>query len=270
MALAPALALSESGLSGSMMSPATLRWASTASRAISRCMISVEPSKIRLIRMSRSICSAGTARSPRAASEAAVSKPRPPRIWTSSSEISQPISEPYSLASAASMRMSLRLSSAICEERSTTASRAKVVAAMKEIFAPTASWRATALPHCSRTPAHSRAIFSDHLPTPTHMAGSESRPVFSVVRAILRPAPSGPIRFAAGTRTWWKRVRPFSMPRSPMKALRCSTVMPGESASTTKAVMPPLCPSEAGTRAMTTSRSATTPLVVQSFTPSRT
>ena len=35
------------------MSPATSRCRSTASRAISRCMISVEPSKIRLMRMSR-------------------------------------------------------------------------------------------------------------------------------------------------------------------------------------------------------------------------
>ena len=81
-------------VSGSMRSPATDRWASTASRAISRCMISVEPSKIRLIRRSRSICSAGTARSPRAASESAVSKPRPPRICTSSSAIRQAVSEP--------------------------------------------------------------------------------------------------------------------------------------------------------------------------------
>jgi len=36
-------------------------------------MISDDPSKIRLMRMSRSICSAGTPRSPRAAMDAAVS-----------------------------------------------------------------------------------------------------------------------------------------------------------------------------------------------------
>ena len=48
-------------------------------------MISEEPSKMRLILESRSICSAGTPRSPRAASDSAVSKPRPPLIWTSSS-----------------------------------------------------------------------------------------------------------------------------------------------------------------------------------------
>ena len=43
--------------------------------------------------------------------------------------------------------------------------------------------------------------------------------------------------------------------------------MPGESASTTNALMPPWCPSDFGTRAITTSRSATTPLVVHSLVP---
>jgi hypothetical protein len=38
--------------------------------------------------------------------------PLPPRSWTSSSATSQAISEAYSLVRAASMRMSLRLSSA--------------------------------------------------------------------------------------------------------------------------------------------------------------
>ncbi|MNI68091.1 hypothetical protein D3C73_1237650 [compost metagenome] len=102
----------------------------------------------------------------------------------------------------------------------------------------------------------------------------ESRPVFNVVRAILRPWPSRPSRLAAGTRTWWKRVTPFSIPRRPMNALRFSTVMPGESISTTNAEMPPLCsvPSASlceGTLAITTTSSAITPLVVHSFTPSK-
>jgi hypothetical protein len=41
--------------------------------AISRCMISLEPSKMRLMRMSRSVCSAGTGFSPRARNDSAVS-----------------------------------------------------------------------------------------------------------------------------------------------------------------------------------------------------
>ena len=79
--------------------------------------------------------------------------------------------------------------------------------------------------------------------------------------------PSPPITFSFGTKTSWKRVMLFSRPRSPMKAFRRSTVMPSLSPSTTKAVMPPRRPSAAGTRAITTSRVATVPLVAQSFTP---
>ncbi len=102
------------------------------------------------------------------------------------------------------------------------------------------------------------------------VAGSDSRPVLSVVSAIFKPAPSAPIRLAAGTRTSWKRVTPFSMPRNPMKALRFSTVIPPEAMSTMNAEMPPRCSPDFGTRAITTTRSATTPLVVHSLTPLRT
>ncbi|COW52138.1 Uncharacterised protein [Mycobacterium tuberculosis] len=76
-------------------------------------MISLDPSKIRLIRRSRTICSTGTARSPRAARDSAVSYPRPPRICSNSSPTRQAISLDHNLASAASIRMSLRPSSAI-------------------------------------------------------------------------------------------------------------------------------------------------------------
>ena len=93
--------------------------------------------------------------------------------------------------------------------------------------------------------------------------------MFRVVSAILRPSPSRPSRFSTGTRTWWKRVTPFSRPFRPMKSLRFSTVTPSESVSTTNAVIPPLAPSCGGTWAITTTSSATTPLVVHSFTPSR-
>ena len=125
-------------------------------------------------------------------------------------------------------------------------------------------------PHCSRAPDQPRAIFSDHLPAAAHMAGMDRRPVFSVVRAIFRPWPSRPSRLAAGTRTLVNRVTPFSMPRRPMKLLRFSTLMPGEDMSTTNALMPPLDSPCGGTAAITTTSSAITPLVVQSFTPSMT
>ncbi len=102
------------------------------------------------------------------------------------------------------------------------------------------------------------------------MAGIANRPALRVVSAILRPSPSRPIRFSRGTRTFRSEVSPFSMPRNPMNALRRCTVIPGASASTMNALIPPRCPSDFGTRAITTSSSATTPLVVHSFVPSST
>ena len=58
---------------GLIMSPATERCVSTASRAMNRCMISLVPSKMRLMRKSRIIRSTGIGFSPRALSESAVS-----------------------------------------------------------------------------------------------------------------------------------------------------------------------------------------------------
>ena len=139
---------------------------------------------------------------------------------------------------------------------------------MNEIFSATAPCCPTGRPHWTRSPDHSRAILRDHFPAAAHSAGMERRPVLSVVSAILRPSPSRPRRFSAGTRTWWKRVTPFSRPLSPMNALRRSTVMPSDAVSTTNALMPPRPPACSGTRAITTTSSAMTPLVVHSFTPS--
>ena len=97
---------------------------------------------------------------------------------------------------------------------------------MNAIFLATASCSPTGRPHCTRSADHSLAIFSASLPAAAQLAGSDSRPVLSVVRAIFRPWPSWPIRFAAGTTTSWNLVTPFSRPRRPMNALRRSTVMP--------------------------------------------
>ena len=167
------------------------------------------------------------------------------------------------------MRMSFEPASDSSADSSNTASSANVVAAMNAILVPTASCLPTGRPHWTRSADHSRAILSDHLPAPAQIAGIDSRPVLSVVRAILRPSPSLPSRFSTGTRTPLNRVTPFSMPFRPMKTLRFSTVTPGDDVSTTNAEMPPRPPSCFGTVAITTTSSAMTPLVVQSFTPSR-
>src|SRR5215471_6379394 len=97
---------------------------------------------------------------------------------------------------------------------------------MNEIFLATASCSPTGRPHCTRSRDHSLAIFVATFPAATQLAGSESRPVFSVVRAIFRPWPSLPIRLVAGTTTSWNLVSPFSRPRRPMNAFRRSTVIP--------------------------------------------
>ena len=140
---------------------------------------------------------------------------------------------------------------------------------MNEIFSATAPCWPTGRPHWTRSADHSRAIFRHHFAADAQLAGMARRPVFRVLSAIRRPSPSRPSRFSTGTRTWWKRVTPFSRPFRPMKSLRFSTVTPSESVSTTNAVIPPLAPSCGGTWAITTTSSATTPFVVQSLTPSR-
>ena len=98
---------------------------------------------------------------------------------------------------------------------------------MKAIFWATASCLPTGWPHWTRSAAHSRATLVAHLATPTQMAGSASRPVFSVVRAIFRPSPSLPIMFSSGTKTSSSSVTEFSMPLQAHE-LRCgaSTVTP--------------------------------------------
>ena len=69
-------------------------------------MISDEPSKMRLMRASRMARSTPTGDSPRAASEASFSYPRPPRICMVSSTIRHAFTVFHSLAAAASRRMS--------------------------------------------------------------------------------------------------------------------------------------------------------------------
>ena len=133
------------------------------------------------------------------------------------------------MAIAASIRMSLRLSSAIREATSSIASSPNALAAMKATFCATASCLPTGWPHWTRSDAHSRATLVAHFDVPTQIAGSARRPVFSVVRATFSPLPSPAMTFSLGTNTSSSRVTEFSIPRRPMNALRCSTVTPSVS-----------------------------------------
>ena len=150
--------------------------------------------------------------------------------------------------------------------RLATASIAKVRAAMSEILWVIASCLPMGLPHCTRSFDQRRTTPRQAFTVPTEMLGMESRPSLRVVSAILRPLPSWPIRFSAGTRTSLKSITAFEIARRPMKRQRCSTLTPGQSASTTK-VLIFFVP---GSMAMTTSSFASVPFVVQSFLPLRT
>ena len=108
-----------------------------------------------------------------------------------------------------------------------------------------------------------RLISTQRLATAAQEAGSVSRPVFNVTSASFRPRPSPRSRFSFGTRTFVKRMTPFSIAFSPMKWRRSTTSTPGQSFSTMNAEIFLV----SGCRAMTTKSSARVPFVHQSFSP---
>ena len=122
--------------------------------------------------------------------------------------------------------MSLRLLSARRAATSSIASRPNALPAMKASFCATASCLPIGRPHWTRSAAHSRATLVAHLEALAAIAISARRPVFSVLSAILSPSPSRAIRFSSGTKTSFRTVTEFSIPRIPMNALRRTTVMP--------------------------------------------
>ena len=138
---------------------------------------------------------------------------------------------------------------------------------MKASFCATASCLPIGRPHCTRSMAHSRATLVAHFEAPTAIAISARRPVFRVLSAILSPSPSRAIRFSSGTNTSLRSVTEFSIPRIPMNALRCRTVMPSVLYGTTNALIPPRWPSPLGTFAITTTMSAIVPFVAHSLRP---
>jgi hypothetical protein len=140
---------------------------------------------------------------------------------------------------------------------------ANVVAAISLMRCDSASCFQIGTPHCTRSLHHPRTISRHCLAMPVHAAGSVSRPVFSVINAIFKPLPSSPMRFSRGTRTSRNVITPLASAFRPMKRDRCSTLTPGQSVSTTKALIFLVC----GSRAMTTSNSAIVPLVHHSFSP---
>ncbi len=125
--------------------------------------------------------------------------------------------------------------SAIAEARSETASMANVVAAISASSCAIASCLPIGWPHWTRSFDQTRQTSRQRLANAAQEAGSVSRPVFKVTRASFRPRPSASRRFSRGTRTFVKRMTPFSIARSPMKWQRVTTSTPGQSRSTMNA-----------------------------------
>ena len=215
------------------MSPATARCASTASRAISRCMISVEPSKMRLMRMSRSICSAGTARLAargerlgglEAASAADLhqlvgDQPAHLRaVELGQRRLDPDVVAPASASSARQLEHRLEPEGRGGDEGDLAARHGFV---LTDRPAPLHPLAATTRGRSSGTT----------WPRPRTIAGSDSRPVLSVDSAIFRPSPSLPMRFSVGYATLSTASGRSRCRVSPMNALRFSTAMPSASAS---------------------------------------
>ena len=201
---------------GSMTSPATARWASTASRAIA-ATISVEPSKIRLIRRSRRSCSAGTGRSPRAASDSARSNPRPPRTAPSRRPPARPFHSPHRpVPPRSGCRCARRRPGARTGRDGLHPERGRrnegELLGNRFVLAHRAFATAPAPGSIPATP-------SAHTSMRRYTGrGSTAARCWGERDLETEPDPADDV--SAGTRTWWKRVTPFSRPRNPMKELR--------------------------------------------------
>jgi len=94
------------------------------------------------------------------------------------------------------------------------------------------------------------------------------RPPSSVDIAILKPCPSAPSRFAAGTRQSWSAISTVSEARMPILSSCLPIENPGRSGVTMNAVIPRLPEAGSGSvRAKRTIAPACAPLVTQFFVP---
>ena len=93
-------------------------------------------------------------------------------------------------------------------------------------------------PNCTRSREYSTACSNAARATPTAPIAVPGRVLSSVRIAILKPSPSSPSRFAAGTRTSWNATAEVSVARWPILSRCFSTVTPVASVGTTNAVRP--------------------------------
>ena len=216
-------------------------------------MISLEPSKIRLMRKSRTCARSGTA-SRRARAAILRSRSRG-RRGSAACRRHAASRSPCSTASRSPPRAGCRIvrASAMPARARRRASIANVSAAMRPIFCAIASCLPIGWPHCTRSfgpaSARSRAALAD--------AGAARRqreaPRVQRDERELQPLALAPEQVLAGTFTFVKRITPFSMPLSPMKRQRWTTSTPGLAVSTMNAVICLAAPSRLrGVRAITT------------------
>ncbi len=88
-----------------------------------------------------------------------------------------------------------------------------------------------------------------------------------VAIAILKPSPSAPSRFAAGTRTSSNVSSAVGEPRMPILCSTRGAAKPGVSVSTMKALIPLRPPAAGSVRAKTVSTLATEPWVMKRLLP---
>ena len=90
----------------------------------------------------------------------------------------------------------------------------------------------------TRSFAYSTACSYAACATPTAPIAVPGRVKSSVAIAILKPSPSSPSRFSAGTRTSWSANADVSVARCPILSRCFSIVTPGVSIGTMNADMP--------------------------------
>ena len=115
---------------------------------------------------------------------------------------------------------------------------ASISVAMSAIRKLTPWFIAIGWPNCTRSRAYATACSKAARATPTALAAVPGRVLSSVCIAILKPSPSSPSRFAAGTCTSWKASAEVSVARWPILSRCFSIVTPSASVGTTKAVSP--------------------------------
>ena len=142
---------------------------------------------------------------------------------------------------------------------------------LESAIIPCRSWNwLSACPNCLRSLMYSTLSLISRSATPTQTAEMCSRPRSSTCIATLKPSPSWPSRFSAGTRTLSKITSQIWAPCWPIFFSGLPTERPGRLRSTKKAETPPAPGFDGSLLAITVKRSALLALVMKRFEPFRT